>query len=417
MALTPALLSRAARLACVANLTMACARETDPSREWSGTVDTLPGGAIVVTNPAAGTWGEGERWTLIEELRIGSAQGTGPASFAAVTALAVDSADRIYVLDGRARQVRLFGPDGSHIRTLGRSGAGPGELATPFGLAIGRDGSLWIADGRNARYTVFDSAGAFVASHPRPFNFFFLPWPGGLDSAGRIIDAAVLTEGDPRNPVYILVRLSETFQVRDTIRVPRYQQPERITLRRSDGALVMSFAAPYTPELLWTFDPRGALWSAVSERYELVEQTTTGDTVRIVRRDVPPVPVSAAEREGRTAAIDQEIASVGRGASLDRPLRIPDSKPALETFHVATDGFLWVLPSRPAGERQRFEVFDPEGRFLGAVQPPGEIVRSPRPVFRSDAVYGVVVDSLDVPYVVRLRIHGRTRADRPPSGR
>lgn len=386
---------------------MGCGGNEASPREWSGSVDTLAGGAIVVSNPAVGTWSDPGAWTLDEELRMGSAEGTGPATFNEVTALAVDAAGRIYVLDGRADEVRVFGPDGVHVRTLGRSGAGPGELATPFGLAIGHDGSLWVADARNARYTVFDSSGALVATHPRPFSYFRMPWPGGLDSAGRVIDAAMLSEGDLLKPVEILVRLSETFQARDTIRLPRYTQPERMTVRGANGGLVMSFPDPYAPELVWRFDPRGALWSAVSARYEVVHQTLHGDTVRIIRRDAPAVPVSASERESRLAAIRERVASAGPGATLDRQPRVPDSKPALETFYVDSEGFLWVEPSRPVGQPQRFDVFDAEGRFLGMVEPATEIAKYPLPVFRGDAMYGVVRDTLDVPYVVRLRIQGR----------
>jgi hypothetical protein len=129
--------------------------------------------------------------------------------------------------------------------------------------------------------------------------------------------------------------------------------------------------------------------------------------VRIIRRPAPRVPVSEGEKRSRLDALRRQVAQAGEGAALDRPPRVPEVKPAFETFYVASDGTLWVEPSRAEGDAQRFEVFDPEGRYLGTVRPPHELEGSPLPLFRSDAIHAVIRDSLDVPYVVRVRIRGR----------
>lgn len=69
---------------------------------------------------------------------------------------------------------------------------------------------------------------------------------------------------------------------------------------------------------------------------------------------------------------------------------------------------LWV-ELEPEGEAvtdttRMFDVFDPEGRYLGPVRMPFVLRRSPEPVVRGDFLYGVVFDELDVPYVVKARI-------------
>jgi hypothetical protein len=117
--------------AAVVALTVACADGDDSPPEWSGRLDTLATGVIIAENAAAGVWRQPDRWTLAEELRIGSAEGDGPAVFAGITALGVDRAGRIHVLDNRADNVRVFAPDGRYLRTLGRSGAGPGSHSPP----------------------------------------------------------------------------------------------------------------------------------------------------------------------------------------------------------------------------------------------------------------------------------------------
>jgi hypothetical protein len=390
---------------CLLAVMTSCARSDGSSAAWSGSIDTLPGGTIVVENPERAWWPDGRAWTLEEEVRIGSTDGTGPDVFGALAAIAVDARGRIFVLDNRARQVRVFAPDGSHIRTLGRSGAGPGEFGYPIGMTIAPDQSLLVVDFRNRRFTVFDSSGAFRAMHPRPVTWMRIPWPGSLEPTGALVDVALLAASDPRNPNEVLVRLSDAFQIRDTIPLPQHQ-PSQMTVRRSDGAAVMSFADPFSPRLVWRFDPRGFVWATLTERYEIAQMGLRGDTLRLVRRSVARIAVSGAERDSGLALIRERTASAGANATIDRQPRIPDSKPAVETFHVSGDGYLWVEPSRADGEPQRFDVFDSAGRYMGSVSPPDGIASDPLPVFTGDAIYGVVRDTLDVPYVVRLRIRG-----------
>lgn len=58
---------------------------------WAGSVDTLPSGRIVVSNPEQGTWDAGgARWRAEEVFRIGEADGTGAAVFGEIAAVEVD---------------------------------------------------------------------------------------------------------------------------------------------------------------------------------------------------------------------------------------------------------------------------------------------------------------------------------------
>src|SRR4029434_10624526 len=70
---------------------------------------------------------QGARWTLKETLRIGGAE-AGPASFNQVRAVDVDAKGRILVMDRQTQDIRMFAPDGKHLRTIGGQGAGPGAL-------------------------------------------------------------------------------------------------------------------------------------------------------------------------------------------------------------------------------------------------------------------------------------------------
>ena len=53
---------------------------------------------------------------------------------------------------------------------------------------------------------------------------------------------------------------------------------------------------------------------------------------------------------------------------------------------------------------QMFDMFDVQGRYLGQIEAAVAFETRPRILFRHGAVYGVTLDSLDVPYVVRARL-------------
>lgn len=55
-------------------------------------------------------------------------------------------------------------------------------------------------------------------------------------------------------------------------------------------------------------------------------------------------------------------------------------------------------------EPLRYDVFGPDGTYLGVVFPPEDFDPIPRPVFDGDYVWAVSTDELGVERVVRYRI-------------
>ena len=55
-------------------------------------------------------------------------------------------------------------------------------------------------------------------------------------------------------------------------------------------------------------------------------------------------------------------------------------------------------------ESTRYDVFEPDGTYLGVVAPPDEFSGGPDPVFEGDHVWAVTRDELGVERVVRFRI-------------
>jgi sugar lactone lactonase YvrE len=362
---------------------------------FAGTVDTLPGGTIASRSPAKGMWGQGEAWTLVPELTIGAEDGDGADVFGQVAALEMDARGRIYVVEGQAHEVRVFDAAGRHVRTLGRKGGGPGEFDQPA-AAFWKDGHLWVVDQGNARFTVFDTAGTLVATHRRGTGgFMWFPWPGRVDRQGRIHDLLPLpTQGDFRTG---LARLDTAFAAADTFVIPE-SKGNYFELVRGRGRTRTT--VPFTPSRTVQLDRDGNVWTADDGTYRLSLVSFDGDTLRTVEKEHTPVPVTGEERDSALARLkwfrDQ-------GGTVDAS-RIPGTKPAFGTVYPDENGYLWVAPQRAGeGARLAFDVFDPDGRYLGLVEPPVDLQPFAL-LIRGDVMLALVDDEMDIPRVIRLRI-------------
>jgi sugar lactone lactonase YvrE len=388
----------------------ACGSDARPTAgEWTGTVDTLASGTVVVRNPAQGVWDEASAWTVEEELRLGTADGDGPELFGSIYDVAVDPAGRIYVLDQQAQEVRVFDAEGAYLRTIGRKGGGPGEFEHAVGMRWDSEGRLWVVDTRNARYSAFDTAGVYQTAVRRESGFTRVPWIGGFDGEGRLWDSAMRFDAKPGEHSEILVAFRadpDAPAPLDTLWLPT-RQGERFMLLYENGLPRMSATVPFTTDIAWHFDPaRQRLWSADTDRYRIALQDVRGDTLRIIERAHQPLPVTA---EDRRKAIEGLAWFTEQGGKVDAS-RIPSVKPALGSFFTDDQGYLWVWPTTTSEDAGPvLDVFDPEGRYLGRVRLPFPVGYF-RPLIVGDRIYAITQDELEVPYVVRARIVGRGAA-------
>jgi hypothetical protein len=372
-----------------------CASGEAATGRWNGTIDTLPSGQVVVHNTADPIWTEETRWTLAEDLRIGSVDAEGPELFGNIVDLAVDAAGRIYVLEGQAKELRIFDANGVHLATAGREGGGPGEFAQPLMMDWGRDGALWIVDPSNNRISRFDTLGTFLGSIWQPGGFVIMPWPGRFDNAGNYYGPVPVTEEIFRIGY---VRYDTAFVVQDTLVPPR--DPVEPGYFENDRGNIRA-GIPYSAGLRTHLSARGTFMGVLTGEYRFVEISQAGDTLRTFTRDFEALPVTAADRDSAEADLEW---FTNQGGRIDLA-RLPDRKPAVRDFFWDDEENVWVIPVTERGrERRVAHVFDPEGRFLGEVSFPFRLSGQPYPVFRDGFMYAVTTDELEVPYVVRARV-------------
>ncbi len=91
--------------------------------------------------------------------------GSGAGEFMAATDIAIDPDPGfgfVFVSDGEANLIKVYGPDGQMVRSFGGSGTGPGEFDFPSAVWVSPYGEVYVGDQNNDRVQVFDRDGAFL---------------------------------------------------------------------------------------------------------------------------------------------------------------------------------------------------------------------------------------------------------------
>jgi hypothetical protein len=372
---------------------------------WTVAIDTTAAGAVRVVNspPARGIE---PTWVIDEEVRIGALDDGGPASFGQVKGLVVDDRDRIWVLDAQAQELRVFGPDGAHLRTLGRRGEGPGEFAGANGIMRAPDGRIWVVDPQLARMSVFDPEAGFETSHRWDRRSWGFIWQGRFDGAGRVIEPSTATwDGQQRMALRIY---GPAMQLMDSIPLEPLPPPggEAPAAYRWEAAGMWGYMqVPFYPQSHKALDEKAAFWGTRDgdADYRLVRWNPGGDTTLVVESRRPPVPVQAAERDSAIAALQDVLRQRGASTRLDWS-RIPDVRPAIAGLFLADDGDVWTRVTTPDDAVTTWDVFSPDGRYRGTAVAPFRPYRWLPPVVRGDRLWLVVTDELDVQYVVAGRL-------------
>ncbi|MFL5542499.1 MAG: 6-bladed beta-propeller [Longimicrobiaceae bacterium] len=385
-------------------LLAACGR-ADANRGGSGTAERLPNGAVRVANPARGLWTDRSAWRLVPELQIGEADGAAATTFGSVSALAVDSAGRIFVLDRQPNELHIFTPRGAHIRTVGRSGGGPGEYTSANGLLWRSPDSLLVVDQQGGRYSILTRAGDFVRSVPRRINSFNWLFSGGA-VGGRIYELGSTGAGKDRRPALLGTTLGggggpAGEPAMDTILLPPETGPTIEPFRIHSGNTDMMMGVPFAPAAVYHLDGHGGIWHGHGSRFRLVRSTLAGDTTLEILLDAAPTPVTAAEIQEWES--DPGIAQFKQmGGRLDLS-RIPRTKPFFDGVYADPDGTLWVsVPGGPTGAV--FALFQPDGRYLGRLRVNGFSRNLVPPVVRNGRLYLVGQDEMEVQRVYVYRI-------------
>lgn len=394
----------------LALLTACSGEESGPG----GTTVTDSAGVRIVDNSGSGSWGEGEAWTFEEVFRVGGIDGEETERFGLVIGVDVDAEGRVYIADQQAKEVRVFAPDGSYLSTVGGPGEGPGEIGAGFMGVFERDGEVWTIDPVGQGIQRYSLEAGYLGAQPFsiedgiPFRMDEADLGVVAQRRGFDVDRGVSATGDPITTI-------GTEQT-DTL----MQLPLGLTIAPGVGESEMSMddVSLLAPEPRWDIADGGATAVGMDNVYR-IEVMDAGQTLdRVITRDVEPIEITEGMKSMLRRAMAEQMEAFGAPAGVIAPmleqLSFAETAPIFVQLALEGDGHLWVQRTstvRDAAEQvdfdindlgsNRWDIFDPEGRYLGEMEVPDgfQVLR-----LIDGVLWGFDRDEFDVQSVVGLRV-------------
>lgn len=414
----------------VALALLACGEGLIRAAAWDGMVRDSAG-IEIVENFGTPLWHEGETWRLTEVVRIGAVEGAPEYEFGRISGIAVLSDRRLVVADAMAHELRFFSPDGVLERTYGRLGQGPGEFGD--GLlypSVGPGDTLLVFDRANQQAHVIAPDGTWLESFSTlPENGHWFGMVYDEPPTGRLVSIQValrLPEGGLADSMDVLLERDLHGAILDTVaRIPTYMT----TLK--PGA-----AGSYYANMVDITLCNNSLVAGHNYTHRTVWYGSGGGIERIIDFPSERPPLTEADRAVMMTRWDQLAEQYGlppdQAEQIKSTVHFEDRYPAYAQFECGPAGTLLMQRFRPLCELSEeevsqirynlgrppgapvWDVFDRDGRYLGAVDLPGTewvgTVPDVRFVQDTDTkawfMYATWSDELDVQYVVGWHIEG-----------
>lgn len=360
-----------------------------------------------------------ERWALVQDLRVGAADGPHPYTFSPQALVAARGDGTLYVVDRGNHEVRVFDPRGRHLRTFGREGAGPGEFLGASTAGWVAD-TLWVSDLVQMRTTFFRPNGTVLRTTGPALRASARYEPGVAEAV--LGDGSSLVLARPLPPRQGTAA-SDVSRL-PVLRVGRSGPPDTLAwrdlrnrmVRVNAGARRLSLPQPWDDSPLWAVATTGrsivlvhrpAAARRENARWHVIRLSPSGDTLFARSFSYTPVRVPAgwASRwANETAALISSRRSAtdrrSLAAALARSVYVPAFMPPVTAVVAGDDGTVWLRREEQGG-RVVWNVLSGEGRLVAEVRAPAGL--EVQQVQRSH-LWGVMADDLDVPYVYRFRI-------------
>ncbi len=306
--------------------------------------------------------------------------------------LAVDSRNRLYVIDRSAGRVAVLDSTGQLVATRGVPGPGPGELLFPLTVALAPDDALHVFDAQKGRIVVYAAEGEFreeyVPPAGHPFRFRFRR------------DASVVGNTAPRRggAMQLLAGRAEPWQTLDSV-------PGGPTgLIESVCDIIGHPVEPvFQAQLAW--DARGdTIVSSVGE-FAITVRTPAAE-IRTLARDTirRATDRALAARElgdGRSIQVRGRKPCTVPTAMLLEVAHIEPRMPAYSDLTLGTQGLLWATRDVLSDEPTIADLFHLDSGFVTTV-----MLATARPAafLGNGIMISIERDEDDVPRIVAYRV-------------
>ena len=296
----------------------------------------------VVENSAHGLWDEAPRKTfgILEDLYVAGDDEENGLIFGRIADVAVDSHNRMLILDGGFNCVKVFDPDSMVVHTIGRNGEGPGEFNQPTAIAVDAEDRIYVAS-QGGRIGIFAPNGEWIEEFRHQF-------PGGV-----VIDMEAV-------PTALYMAC---YDYVDKKVVHRYDAKHRYVSSFSDS---WSVVKPTPPGELWAqggfidIDANGYVYYTQFTPYEIRKFSPDGQLLLTIHRENDYMKPPVIERKGDSVAFH-----IYSG---------PTCILALDNGMILNVLLYFASDSDVVNVKTVFDLFDADGRLLKSILKEGKIV-------------------------------------------
>jgi hypothetical protein len=306
---------------------------------------------------------------LKEEFTIGAEAGPQMVTLEDPTYIAVGGDGLIYVVDQKAVQVKVFGPNGKSLRSIGKQGQGPGEVGGIRDISFTPSQEILVNDTRSKRLHYFTLEGKFLRTVTAPSTIGF-EGPS-QDSRGRIfaVQTAIVMD---RATSELVEFTAEMKKVRALFSIQIAKYPD---------------FNPVGPKIRFLPATDGGLIWGVTTQYEINVLDVDGKPVKKIIKDYDPLPVT---KEYRDKLMKESGYDPGY-------VKFSDHFPAFLDFRNDDDGRLYIrlYEITPDESGHVYDVFDQEGRYMARA-----VIKGTRtPAFRHGRIYTIEQTPDGTPFV------------------
>lgn len=305
-----------------------------------------------------------------EEFRIGSLAGDPNYIFGEFIRFAVDDDGNVYVLDWREKTVRKYDRSGKFLVSFGGPGQGPGEFSFPEDIGYLPDGHLMVFEAESQKYTCFTKEGN-VARTARFQKLMYPPYMGFSNrnyiamNAMRNANKTIYTFGI-FNEKSELIQPMHQLEKESDPPWPKGDDPDSRARRFAETFNRIVFK----PSTVLATDSREFIYFAYTDKYEIKVFRPDGKLNKIIRTDLPFLPLEA---EDRQAFLEYHLPrDISTWYTMDKNLqnkiksmiKFPDRKPALLSLIPMDNDNLMVVREGNYRQNALIDIFDSSGRFI-----------------------------------------------------
>ena len=317
------------------------------------------------------------RVKLVEEVRVSDEALPRDAGFQNPRGIAIDAQGRIYVADAGAEHLKVFGPDGKFVRTIGRKGQGPGEFQGPEFVEIGSS-RIFVWEAMNRRISIFDAEGKFLASAPFSPGSFGVFIRMSVLPDGRLIVhyerglSSGVEDRVPDRQTHVIELLSPDARAPRTLLEKEVKSSRLVWNPEYNANVRVPF--PYHPTLNMEVTTAGVLAVGYSEKYMLeIHSPDKGRSGAFVR-PYSPIRLSEKDEQDHFGRFRMTVFKDGLKTILPKAPEVilkntefPEKLPPYRGIIADGEGRFLVQVYVESRATNIFDVFDPKDGFVSRI--------------------------------------------------